>query len=326
MKESLLSHIASNFISEYENVANSSVSYLLNKYASAREALKKILNISDIPTYYTTELSTQNNGRPDVTGKDINGNTSVIIEGKFWANLTDNQPVNYLKELKNNGRLLFLAPDKRIESLKLDIKNRLENSDDRIAICSWDSFLNLIELENNKKHDSQLASDLMQLKELCGKMDEEGIAPLSMSDLDSINGRLVYNFSNLIDECNSLIRKWNKADFKGMKTVGSKDGYSFYFKAFNFSCRLGFSSYDWFSKNSHTPIWLYLQDGDWKKSEKIYHFLNNFDSKNSYNDKDCSSYGITLKTGMDKSQIINHVVNKTKEVLEFLNDNIDNGK
>ena len=30
---------------------------------------------------------------------DANGQKIVIIEGKFWANLTENQPVNYLKEL-----------------------------------------------------------------------------------------------------------------------------------------------------------------------------------------------------------------------------------
>lgn len=326
MKESLLSHIASNFISEYENVANSSISYLLNKYPQAREALKKILSISDVPNYYITELSTQNNGRPDVTGKDTDGNKIVIIEGKFWARLTNNQPVNYLKELNDNGRLLFLVPNKRIRFLKLDIKNRLKGDDNRIVICSWDSFLSLVELENSRIHDSQLASDLLQLKELCKKMEEEGITPLSMSDLDPINGRLIYNFSNLMDECNSLLRKWDEANFKGMKTTPTKEGYGFYFRAFDFSCYLGFSSYDWFSKDSHTPVWLYIQDGKWKKSERIYHFLNILDPKNSYDEKDKSSYGIVLKAGMDKEQVITYIANKTEEVLKFLNEKINYGK
>ncbi len=34
MEKSLLAHIAKNFISEYENVANSSIAYLLNEYKS----------------------------------------------------------------------------------------------------------------------------------------------------------------------------------------------------------------------------------------------------------------------------------------------------
>ena len=99
MRKSLLAHIASNFISEYENVANSSIAYLLNEYSASQEALKSILGIGNVPTYYVTELSTDSNGRPDVTGLDGDGGKVVIIEGKFWANLTQNQPDNYLKEL-----------------------------------------------------------------------------------------------------------------------------------------------------------------------------------------------------------------------------------
>lgn len=56
-------------------------------------------------SYFVTELATKSNGRPDVTGLQI------IIEGKFWTNLTDNQPVNYLKELSGNRRLLFLLSE-----------------------------------------------------------------------------------------------------------------------------------------------------------------------------------------------------------------------
>ncbi len=322
MKESLLSHIASNFISEYENVANSSITYLLNKYPSARNALKTVLNIKDAPTYYTTELATDNNGRPDVVGRDNDGKITIIIEGKFWANLTDNQPVNYLKELQPTGRLLFLAPDKRMESLKFEITKRLNKEDKRVIVYSWNAFLNLMETENNKNYDNQLASDLPQLKEMCQKMDAEGIPPLSMSDLDPVNGRRAYQFANLMDECNRLIRKWNKSDFAGLKTTGGKDGYGFYFKAFDFTCKLFFSTYDWAYRGSHSPFSLYIWDKNFKTSEKIHHYLNIFDPENSYNDKNASVYAITLKPGMDKEQIVNHLVNKTKEVLSFLNSNI----
>ena len=112
MQNSLLAHIASNFITEYENVANSSIAYLLNEYPAAQEALKCVLGVENVPTYYVTELSTDSNGRPDVTGLDDHGGKSVIIEGKFWANLTRNQTSNYLKEITDEGNKLFLAPYK----------------------------------------------------------------------------------------------------------------------------------------------------------------------------------------------------------------------
>jgi hypothetical protein len=84
-------------------------------------------------------------------------------------------------------------------------------------------------------------------------------------------------------------------------------------------CFLSFSSYDWYTKNSHTPIWIYLNDNNFKKSEKIFTLLNSYDPNNSYNDKTYSSYGIMLSTGMDKNKIVDHVVKTIKEVLIFIN-------
>ena len=206
MQESLLSHIASSFISEYENVANSSVAYLLNKYPKAQVALQNILDVDNVPTHYITELSTESHGRPDVTGLDVDGNKSVIIEGKFWANLTPNQPNNYLEELGDGGKLLFLAPNKRLGSLKTEINQRLNGESDKIVISSWENFLSLVEKENNENHNPFLASDLTQMKELCQKMDTEGMPPLSASDLDPMNGRIASHFSDVIDECNAILR------------------------------------------------------------------------------------------------------------------------
>ena len=85
------------------NVANSSIAYLLNEYSASQEALKIILGVTNVPTYYVTELSTDSNGRPDVTGLDCDGSKSVIIEGKFWANLTHGEIATpYYSLLFNN--------------------------------------------------------------------------------------------------------------------------------------------------------------------------------------------------------------------------------
>ena len=319
MSRSLLSHIAENFISEYENVANSSVSYLLNEYQSARNALASILGIDSVPTYYVTELSTKSNGRPDVTGLDLNGDKAVIIEGKFWANLTENQPGNYLKELTQDGKLLFLAPDKRISSLEIEVEKRLSGANEKVAICSWNSFLALVEAENNKVYNATLASDLAQFKELCQRMDVEGMAPLSASDLDPMNGKICYHFSDLIDECNSVLRDWKHSDFNRLKTTATKSGYGFYFYGFGFGCFLHFSTYDWFTKDSHTPIWLNIYDSEWNKSEQISHYLKAFDSQNSYDGNSYSSYAIMLQTGMDKSEVVQHITNEVKNILSMLN-------
>ena len=315
MQESLLSHIASNFISEYENVANSSIAYLLNNYTAARNALKEAINADTVPSYYVTELSTKSNGRPDVTGLDRHGKKAVIIEGKFWANLTDNQPSNYLKELSAEGILLFLAPEKRVISLNQDIIKRLEGENNKVVIYSWLSFIKLIEKENNKENNSYLTSDLIQLKELCLKLDSEGMPPLSWSDLDPMNGRLSYQFPDIIEECNKYLRTWNEANFKGLTSSSDKYGYGFYFKSFGIVCRLYFSSYEWCTKGSQTPIWLNLYRDEIENFDSIINNLKYFDSDNTYSELKHVAYGIQLKPGMDKQLIVDHIVKTVKEIL-----------
>lgn len=265
MKKSLLTHIASNFISEYENVANSSVAYLLNEYPQAQAALKNLLGIKEVPRYYITELSTTANGRPDVTGLDADGNKTIIIEGKFWANLTSNQPDNYLKELSPHGKLLFLVPSKRLVSLEVEVNKRSQN--EKIFISSWDMFLSLVEKENGKDYNQYLASDLTQMKELCNKMDEEGMPPLSMSDLDPMNRRRSVHFSDVINECNTILRGWENADFSGLKTQSQTYGHGFYFRSYNFSCFLSFDNLNWCTKDNHTPIWLDIKNRSWSSSK-----------------------------------------------------------
>jgi hypothetical protein len=314
MQNSLLAHIASNFISEYENVANSSIAYLLNHYPASREALRNILDIDRVPTYYVTELSTDKHGRPDVTGLDSGGGKAVIIEGKFWANLTPNQPDNYLKELTTEGKMLFLAPDKRLTSLTIEIEKRIGEAIDKVVVGSWASFLNLIETQNNKDHNPQLASDLIQIHELCRKMDVEGMPPLSASDLDPMNGKVASNFSDVIDECNAMLREWEHANFKGLHTVSKKYGHGFYFRGYARQCFLRFDSAQWFLRDNHTPIWLTVFESDQIGAERIRHYLNDFDAFNSFE----NDYGIVLREGMDKRQASTHIVDQVKKVLGYL--------
>jgi len=320
MRDSLLSHIAGNFVSQYENVANSSVCYLLNRYPASRSALEKLLSLADVPSHYVTELSTKSNGRPDITGLDAGANKLVIIEGKFWANLTDNQPINYLKELGDGGKLLFLAPDRRLDSLKAEVRKRLGYDDERIEVYSWVAFLTLIESENSREHDGDLASDLVQLRALCAKMDEEGMPPLSMSDLDPMNGRICYQLAGLIDDCNSQIRKWPEADFKGLKSVGSKGLWGFYFRGFGFDCMLRFSDYEWHTRESHTPIIFRIRGEDSRCNRIIYVALQDYSQKHSYFENDDSLYAIVLKPGMDRNQAIDFIVSEVRTVLSMLQD------
>ena len=51
--------------------------------------------------------------------------------------------------------------------------------------------------------------------------------------------------------------------------------------------------------------------------------MNEFDSINSYDDDTSSDYGIMLKPGMDKSQIVLHIVDTVKKVICYINKELE---
>lgn len=328
MKKSLLSHIAGNFITQYENVANSSISYLLNNYSAAKKSLANILNIGELPSIrFITELATGENGRPDVTGVDENNNKIIIIEGKFWASLTSNQPLNYLNEIYEGGKILFLSPERRKSLLMIEIEKRVVDENQRalISVHSWAELIESIEYENSKKPNLSLTSDLSQLKSLCDQMDVEGMPPLSASDLDPMNGRIVYQLSDLLDDCRKIMSTWPETDFNKVKAVAYKTGYGFYFRAHHFGCQLLLSTYNWFTTKSCTPYWLHIGNTDFKRDERIVNILSHMDPKNTYDDLPnhyLPTYAINIKPGTDRSGTAKQITKRVREVLDFLNTNL----
>ena len=49
--------------------------------------------------HFRTQVTGDDATRPDLVGKDQAGREVLLIEAKFWAGLTENQPVSYLERL-----------------------------------------------------------------------------------------------------------------------------------------------------------------------------------------------------------------------------------
>jgi hypothetical protein len=100
MTDSLLAQVVSRFIPrQWENVATESLRYLLSAGAGAAPArvLAPFLALPSQLTWRAQVSSTEDPSIPDLVGEDEQGRPGVIIEGKFWAALTENQPATYLK-------------------------------------------------------------------------------------------------------------------------------------------------------------------------------------------------------------------------------------
>lgn len=200
----MLKHIVwSRLSSETENVATEALWFVVDAYEPARAALMKVLRglVPDLPGLVFETQATVDAARPDMTGRDAD-RAHVFIENKFWAGLTDQQPMGYLEALRDGGTdraiLLFVAPAERVPSLWRELDQRLEvarvgretlhvppgieyavrtSLGPVLAISAWHQVLGAIQLE--LASDPTGIADLDQLRAVCAISDREAFRPLT---------------------------------------------------------------------------------------------------------------------------------------------------
>ena len=127
--ESLLGQFYNRIKGSQEDIASESLTYILKKSISARQTINRIVNSDTGLTFSDLTFKTQNVGkkleRPDISGINENGKESLLIEAKFWASLTSNQPNEYLNRLGDNSVLIFLVPSSRIRAIYDEVLNRV---------------------------------------------------------------------------------------------------------------------------------------------------------------------------------------------------------
>ena len=104
--QSLLGLFYNKIKGSQEDIASESLVYILKQSFESRQVLNQIINNNTGHNFSDLTYDTQNVGeeleRPDISGIDENGKEVFLIEAKFWASLTQNQPNGYLERL-NNG-------------------------------------------------------------------------------------------------------------------------------------------------------------------------------------------------------------------------------
>jgi hypothetical protein len=200
---SVLSHIVLQRLpGETENVATEALAFILNRSDGARAGITKLLRglAPDLPNLEFTTQTAIDGGRPDLTASD--GTTPLVhLESKFWAGLTENQPVTYLRDLattaRNRGVLLVIGPTSRTTSLWQELIRRLQIADihwvetpsppgvnravttalrPTLAITAWPQLLTALELEATTDPTTQ--ADIAQLRALCQTSDQAAWKPL----------------------------------------------------------------------------------------------------------------------------------------------------
>ena len=120
---SLLARVSPGLTSQLENLATKSLLYLLRRYGTAHEAFVGVVSTtgyeppSDLT--FNAQVHMQYGNIPDLVGATEDETGVLLVESKFWAPLTPNQPAGYLDRLPTDreGMVLFIAPKKSYEEL-----------------------------------------------------------------------------------------------------------------------------------------------------------------------------------------------------------------
>ncbi len=191
---SLLGEIVLRLSSHPENTATECLLYLLREHTAAWTGLRAFLAGTgvELPEALTfrTQVWSEDAGIPDLVGTDSDGNHVLIVEAKFWAGLTENQPISYLNQLPANkpGMLLFIAPGQRLRTLWDVLQKRCEtgelaltttrdvatelrctsvSSNHMLAVTSWRAVLGVLRQEASTRGDGGFVADVDQLGGLC---------------------------------------------------------------------------------------------------------------------------------------------------------------
>ena len=273
-----------------EVAATAALRHILEQSESARSALERMLLDAGVETGPLTRFQTEAIGeegeRVDLVCYDEHGTERVLIEAKFWAGLTDNQPNTYLARLPENtpSALLFVAPAQRIETLWPELQRRAEEHHEltvtsdtptsgelrglsvdsnghKMMLTSWRAVLMQMESQASLAGDRAAVRDIEQLLGLTERMDSDAFLPIHSDELGQEFPRRVLNLNRLVDDATDRAIKTDWAEAGGRATP-QRFGYGRYFRFGGVSVWFGVHFVHW-AETGQTPLWLQPQQGDY---------------------------------------------------------------
>jgi hypothetical protein len=349
----LLAHLLPKLPGSTENAAVEALAYILGNSEASLRAFNALVSegvsspvavISRVETQRTAEDGT----RPDLIGLDADNKPRVILEAKFWAGLTANQPNRYIKQLPEEGPsvLLFVGPDARLESLWEEVSReseksehrlvspiardrirsgRLEGADRYIMVVSWVNLLARMRDGVRDAGEPGVEADIRQLLGLAEIMDEAAFLPLKDEELERgpVFARRMLQLRDLVD---SVLRKGREeqwADMQGRSTIW-KYGYGRFFQFPGLEVLPWFGVYEtlWAEpKAENTPLWTWVAGRDPAKDgldQAQLDGLRDTLGLRLHHDSDGWWAPIHLRAGLDKDQLVAHIAAQLKNIREVL--------
>lgn len=296
----LLAHLYPHIKGSQEDIATLSLQYLLMQSKELNSAFTKRISaimhteLEDTMQYLCQVVGKdEGKERPDMAGINSQGEEIILFEMKFYASLTENQPLTYLDRLSlNRGKgLVFICPTARRTNLwaKLEdyCKDReIEHIDNGcikvngiiLAITTWAEIIELLE-QTTASVAIAYSSDVVQLKAYCNMIDDEAFIPFSAEDLSAGMASKCERYYQIVDEVIELLLadKTIVTSKDGLKAAGYRRGYTRSLHIDDMTITINYDRYMWKnSKSVETPFWIAFRDSRWHQDEKIKEKLTLF--------------------------------------------------
>jgi len=349
--QTVFSHIVQNRFSRVnEDVATDALAFILHSSESARNGMIRLLRwiVPTMPSLRFRTQQAEGSIRPDMWGYD-EAEPRVFVENKFWAGLTDNQPVSYLRQLAEYTQptiLLLVVPDAREQTMRRELNHRLKDAGisttDRdttsnsivhsitteigpiLALTSWTRLLSALELE--VADDPSARSDLLQLRALCEAADSDAFVPISSAEVSD------QRIPAFILQLNTIVQaSVELAVTEGVLNVGrllpqanwERIGRyaSFFLGEQGVGVWIGIHLNYW-KKHGGTPLWLIFAQSDWSRALEVRPLLEPWAAKEgvvtTFQNGELA-VAIDIAIGEDKDQVVRSIVDRLKGIADVLN-------
>ena len=255
--DTLLAYLVSSFPGNTENIATEALKHVMELSGAAMEALNDVIlsGVRDIlPINSVRSQSVGSDGTiPDLVGIDEGNQERALIEVKFWAELTNNQPNGYLDRLPDDGPtvLVFLVPDVRIQTLWPELERRvvraghllsfveserrcarIGESQKHMMLVSWTGLLDTMAARVSDAGEVvSIESAIRQLRTLTKHADLGAFKPvLKGQELGMDSERRERDYKRVIDDATEqgISRGWLSK--KGLNRTPRTYGYGRYIK------------------------------------------------------------------------------------------------
>jgi hypothetical protein len=348
-KQTLLNHIAQKYTSRREDLAVDALGYILSYSEAARAALTDKLQGAHIRVAPISKVITQATGanreRPDLACYDDQDNECLLIEAKFWAGLTGNQPEGYLQRLPDDSQsaLLFVAPAARLPSLWSDLQQRLSdqrleldqpersidwmsaairNSNRHLMVISWANLLDSMTQRAESAGDTAASIDIDQLRGLAAREDDDAaFMPLRPEELNPEIPRRILSWKKVVARViNEMTeRDWTKADNRRAAHDDTIESYGRMLDFAGTRAWFGISHEHW-ARRRNTPLWLELYSSEaLPDHDTSRRRLNQLEERFPGEGMDEDWYvPIFVPTGPEHTAVQDHIVQRLEIICQLI--------